>query len=343
MQGSSNVTAGVASVVDVWYYHISEYFRMNPNGQLWVGINAVPVTFTFSEVQSLQTASSGKLRQVGVYTPTRTVVSNSSADIAALNTICQTLDTNKMPLSAVLCEDMSSVTDLTTLPNNSVLSSEWVSTVISQDGNAQGFALYNAYGKTVGNLGAILGVISVNSVSADIAQPVSQNNISNQTENEVPALGNGTLMSTVSTGQQTQFDNYRYIYTNSYVGYVGTYFNDSHCCIIQNSNYAWIEQNRVEAKIERILYTAYLPYLKSQLQLNADGTLFAPLVQSLQSVGNNALSGMIRAGELSGVETIINPLQNVTVSGKLVVTLYEQNNPIARNIEVDINSVTTLP
>ena len=341
--GSGGTTQGVASFIDIIYYHVSEFFRMNPQGVLWLGIFAVPGTFNFSEVTTIQNNASGQIRQVGIYTPTRTVVSNSAADIVALNTVCQTLDNTKMPLSAVISQDMHSVTDLTTLPNNSGLNCPWVSTVISQDGNAQGFALYKAYGSTIGNIGAILGVISTVQVSADIAQPISGNNISNQSENQVPALGNGTLISTVTTGQQTQFDNYRYIYTNNYVGYTGTYFNDSHCCIVQNSNYAWIEQNRVEAKIERLMYQAYLPYLKSQLQLNADGTLYNPLVSSLESVGNEALAVMVRAGELSGVETVINPNQNITVSGKLVVTLYEQNNPIARNIEVDINSVTVLP
>ena len=338
----AETTLGVASVLDVYFYHVSEYFRMNPNGQLWIGMYAVPSTYNFNEVQTLQKASGGKLRQIGIYTPARTVVSNSAADIVALNTICQTLDTAEMPLSAVLCEDMSAVTDLTTLPNNSGLNSEWVSTVISQDGNAQGFALYNALGKTVGNLGVILGTISVNQVSADIAQPIPQNNISNQSENQVPALGNGTLFSTLSSGLTTQLDNYRYIYTGTYVGYTGTYFNDSHCCIVQNSNYAWIEQNRVEAKIERLMYLAYLPFLKSQLQLNADGTIFTPLISSLESVGDNALSGMVSANELSQVQTVINPNQNVTNSGKLVVTLNEINNPIARQIQIVVNSVQSI-
>jgi hypothetical protein len=335
--------SGAASKLDVFYYHISEYFRMNPNGNLFVGLFPVPVSYNFNEVQTMQMIAKGAIRQVGVYTQARTLVSNGVTDANSLNTICSTLDTNKMPLSAVLVEDMSAVTDLTTLPNLALLSDEWVSVCIGQDGAAKGWSLYEATGKTIGNLGAIIGTISINQVSACIGQPIPQNNISDGTENELPALGNNTLFQSVATTLQTQLDNYRYIYIGHYVGYNGTYFSDSHCAIISNSNYAYIEENRVFAKLERLLYTAYLPYLKSQLALNADGTLATYLVAALQSVGDNTINtNMVAQGELSQVQTVINPNQNVTTTGKLVVTVNEINNAIARNIEIDINSVQSI-
>ena len=336
-------SAGVASKLDTFYYHISEYFRMNPNGNLFVGLFSVPSTYNFNEVQTIQTFANGVVRQIGVYSNVRTIVSNGIADANALNTICQTLDTNKMPLSAILVEDISAVSDLTTLPNLALLNDEWVSINLSQDGAAQGWNLYQATGKTVGNLGALLGAVSVGSVSSCVAQPIAQNNITDGVENQLPALGNNTTFKALSTGLQTLLTNYRYIYTGTYVGYTGTYFSGSHTAIISNSNYAYIEQNRVEAKIERLMYQAYLPYLNSQLQLNSDGTLTTQLVAALQSIGNNTLNtNMVAVGELSAVNTVINPNQNVTATGKLVVTLYEVNNPIARNIEVDVNSVTSI-
>lgn len=342
--GSGSTVLGVASKLAVYYYHISEYFRMNPNGNLYVFIDTTGAsTTTFTSVTTLQAAANGSIRQVGIYNEGRTLVSNIVADANTLNAVCQANDDNKKPLSAILVEDMSAVTDLTTLPNLSLLSDSWVSVNISQDGSAQGFALYKAYGKTISNLGALLGCVSAIPVSACIGQPIPTLNISNGTENQLPAVGNNTLFSNVSINLQTVLDNYRYIYSGNYTGYTGTYFNDSHCAIISNSNYGYIEQNRVEAKIERILYAAYLPLLKSQLQLNADGTLFAPLVFSLESVGQSALtSQMVAAGELSAVNVVVSPTQNVVTSGKLVVTVYEVNNPIARKIEVNINSVTSL-
>jgi len=335
---------GVGSKLDVYYYHISEFFRMNPIGNLWVMVDTTAAyTTTFASVSTLQAAALGVIRQVGIYNEGRTVVADIDADANALNTVCQTLDTNKMPLSAVLVEDMSAVTDLTTLPNLSLLNDEWVSVNISQDGSAQGWTLFQAYGKTISNLGALLGCISAVPVSACIAQPIPALNITNGTENQIPCFGNGAQFSATSITLQTELDNYRYIYAGNYVGYTGTYFNDSHCAIISNSNYAYIEENRVEAKIERLLYSAYLPLLKSQLQLNADGTLFGPLVYSLESVGDNVLNqNMVAQGELSAVKTVISATQNITASGKLVVTVNEIDNPVARNIQINVNSVTAL-
>lgn len=340
--GSGGATTGLASKLDVWYYHISEYFRLNPNGNLWVGVFA-DSGFTFIEIQTLQMAAQGAIRQVGVYRPSRTIVSNGVADANSINTVCQTLDNNKMPLSAVLAEDIHSVSDLTTLPNLALLNDEWVSINISQDGAAQGWTLYEASATSITNLGALMGTISVNSVSADIAQPIPLNNISDGTENNLVAFANNPLFQNITPGVQTVLDNYRYIYTGNYVGYVGTYFSEEHCAIISNSNYAYISQNRVEAKIERLLYQAYLPQLKSQLQLNADGTLSAPLVVALESIGNTVLNvNMVTQDELSAVNTVINPRQNITQQGGLVVTLYEVNNPIARKITVNVNSVTSI-
>lgn len=340
---TQNVQAGVASYFDVYYYHISEFFRMNQNAQLWVGIYTTPSSYTFTEIASLQAASKGVIRQIGVYVPARVHTANFAADVATINAVCQTLDDNKMPLSAVLAEDISPVTDLSTLTNLSGLNSEWVSPCIGQDGAAKGWGLYKSLGKSVTNIGAMMGAISIAQVSECIGNPIPKFNISDGSENETPAFANNTLYSAVAFPLLTQLDNFRYIYIGNYVGYAGTYFSDSHCCILQNSNYGYIEQNRIQSKIERLLYPAYLPFVKGNLPLNADGTLANTIVVSLESIGDGALAIMLTARELSGENVIIDPKQNIQSSGKLVITLYNLNNQIARSIEIDTNSVTALP
>lgn len=342
---TQNVVAGVASKFDRYFYHISEFFRINPQAVLWVGIFPTGTT-TFAELTTIQTTSSGQLRQAFMYRDDRSLTSNFAADSATLNAVCQSLDDNKMPVSAVLVENMiggGGTLDLSTLANLSLLTYEWVSPCIGQDGSGQGFNIWKAGGVTISNAGAMLGCISIAQVSECIGNPIPKFDISDGFENAIPAFGNGQLFSAISPNLQTQLDNYRWIYSGNFIGYSGTYFSDSHTCIIQNSNYAYIEQNRVQAKIERILYVAYLPFLKSQLILNADGTIANTLIASLESIGDNALSGMISSQELSGEVVIINPQQNVQANGKFIVTLYNQNNQIARKIEIDTNSVNKLP
>jgi hypothetical protein len=60
-------TGGVASVFKTMHYHISEYFRIQPKGNLFVGIYAVPSTYTFSEIATIQNFANGKIRQIGVF------------------------------------------------------------------------------------------------------------------------------------------------------------------------------------------------------------------------------------------------------------------------------------
>jgi hypothetical protein len=339
---TQNVIPGVASKFDRYFYHVSEFFRIDPKATCWVGIFPTGVN-TFAESQTLQTAASGSIRQIGFYRDDRTHATNYATDQNTLNAICQTLDDNKMPLSAVLVENMAAISDLSTLADQSLLNNEWISSCIGQDGSGQGFALWKASGISISCLGAMLGTISAAQVNECIGNPIPKFNISNGTENAIPAFANGQLFSAIAFGLQTQLDNQRWNYTGTFTGYNGTYFSNDNCNIAANSNYAYISQNRIQAKIERILYIAYLPFLKANDTLNADGTLANTSVVPLESVGDNALAGMITANELSGEKVLINPTQNILTSGKLVVTLYNQNNGISRQIEIVTNSVTQLP
>lgn len=339
---TQNVVVGIASKFDRYYYHILRYFDKCPNGVLWVMITPTGTT-TFAEATTLQVATAGQIRRCFFYRDDRAHASNFAADTNTLNTVLNTLDTNKMPMSGILVENMAAVSDLSTLANLSLLTYDWVMSCIAQDGAGQGFNLWKASGVTISSGGAMLGLASNGQVSESIANPIPKFDLTTGIEDQLPAFGNGQLFSAISFNLQTQLDNYAWNYSGKYTGYNGTYFSSSRTMIAVNSNYAYLEQNTIQAKIERILYIAYLPFLNSNLGLNADGTLANTIVVPLESIGDNALSGMITANELSGEKVIINPTQNVTNSGKLVVTLYNQDNAIARKIEIDTNSVQTLP
>lgn len=339
---TQNVVVGIASKFDRYYYHINRFFQMNPNGVLWVMITPTGTT-SFAEATTLQTAASGSIRQTLFYRDDRTHASNFAADSNTLNTVLQTLDNNKMPMSAVLVENMAAVANLSTLANLSLLTYEWVSSWIGQDGAGQGFNLWKAGGVSISSAGAYLGMISVAQVSESVANPIPKFNLITGVEDMLPAFANGQLFSAIDPNLQTQLDNYGWNYEGTFTGFTGTYASSSRTMEPVNNNYAYIEQNRVQAKIERLLYIAYLPYLNSQLPLNADGTLANTIVVPLESVGDTALAVMINSNELSGEKVIVNPAQNVQAAGKLVVTLYNQDNQIARKIEIDTNSVTVLP
>lgn len=360
--GSSGTTLGVGSKWDIYYYHIHQYFDNNPGGILYVGI--FPVVYTFTELQTIMgiatSANGPQYNQIGVYVDGHTF---TTADITTLEAIKVSMSANHTPISILLQGDIHATADIGSLVNLSGLSGTGIGVLCGQDGQGLGNLLYNAYGKSVGNLGAAMGVFSLGSVSSDFAQPIQSNNISTTAigfpicvggvittnsalENSVPAFANGQLFqpifSTAGT-KLTQLDNYRWIYIGLYPGYTGTYFSENQTCTLSNASIAYLNDDRVTNKIQRLLYPAYLPYLKSQITLTNTGAIAPTMIPVLTSAGQNALNVMLTNDELSATNVIINPLQNITTSGKLVVTLYDVENAIARNIEIDINTVSAIP
>ncbi len=125
-------TAGTSSLKSVWYYHIKEYFRIQPKGLLFVGFFPIPATYDFTEIQTMQVFADGKIRQKAIY---KDGTAPSTGDMGLIQGVLKTLEELHMPISWVLyTANMVSITDLTTLTDLNLLNASKVSFVISQDG-----------------------------------------------------------------------------------------------------------------------------------------------------------------------------------------------------------------
>ena len=333
-------TGGVGSKQAVWYYHISEFFRLNPSGQLWLGLFPVPGgSYTFSEITLMQTAANGKIRQVAVY---KDSAAYAGADLTLIDGVIKTSnDAKHKPLSALYAGDLSGMTDITTIADVSLLTANKASSIIGQDGAAQGALLYATIGKSITCLGAALGALSASAVSEDFGEP-AKFNLSNGIENDVPAFANGKLLSDPSFSDNTldAIDAKRHIFMQKYIGYAGTYFNENHTAITPASDYAYINDNRTIDKAIRGIYSALIPYLKSKLIKNADGTLASTTVSFLETVALAPLYQMARdqdLGEVVASDVYIDPSQNVTSTNLLIVNVVLNENGIARNISIPIS------
>jgi hypothetical protein len=332
-------SGGVASKQAVWHYHIAEYFRGNPNSILWVGFFPVPSPYTFAEITLLQTAAAGKLRQVGIF---KDSAAYASGDLTAIDGIIKTYnDARHKPLSALYAADLKATTDITTIPDLTVLQANKVSSIIGQDGAALGAYLYAVTGKSVTQLGIALGMLSLSAVSEDFGQP-AKFNLSNGTENDVPAFANGQLLSdpALSDAALDAIDANRHIFGQKYGGYAGTFFNDNHCAVALSSDYAFINDNRVIDKAIRGIYTALVPYLKSKIIKNSDGTLADTAIAFFEGVAIQPLYQMARDQDLGAVsdsDVYIDPTQNVSTTSLLIINVKLNENGIARNIQVPIS------
>lgn len=333
-------TGGVASKFAVWHYHISEYFRLQPQGNLYVGIFAVPTPYTFAEITTMQTFAGGKIRQIGVF---KDSAAFASGDITAIHNVCVTNTDAKKPIIALYGADISAVSDISTLADLSLLTAFRCSAVIGQDGAALGAFLFYSTGKSVTTLGATLGAIAKAKVSNSIAW-VAQFNISNGTECDVLAFANGVLFthSSVTDNLLSALQNKRYIFLRQFVGLAGSYFNENSTSIATNSDYAYITETRSIDKATRGIYTNLLPALNSPIVLNSDGTLTDSSVAYFQGLSEIALNQMVRDAELSGFAVNVNTAQDVLATGILVINVTLVPVGTARNITVNIGFNVTI-
>jgi hypothetical protein len=325
-------TAATFSKMAVWHYHISEFFRVQPKGELYLHFSN-STTWDFSELQTLQDFSGGKIRQVGVLAYERTF---SAGDTSAIQTVCNTLASQHKPMSVILSENMIGSV-LTNLADLNAYSNNNVSVIIGQDGAGQGNYLFitNSQTNSIGMIGATLGAVSLSKVSEDIAW-VSKYNMSNGIELDTINFADGTPIKTTAQNLLNKLDNQRYIFLIKYVGIAGSYFNDSHCAVTVTSDYAYIENNRTIDKAIRGVYSSMLPNLNSPLVLNADGTLTDTTVAYFTSQASTNLDQMVRDVELSAYGVTIDPRQNVLSTSTLVITIKLVPIGVARNIIVNI-------
>lgn len=327
-------SGGAKSKFALMHYHISEYFRIQPKGNLYVGIYAVPATYTFVEISTIQNFANGKIRQIGVYKDTAAF---ASADITTIHNVCNSLVANHKEIVALYGADISGVSDISTIADLSTLSANLCSAVIGQDGAAKGATLFYASGVSITTLGATLGAVAKAKVSQSIAW-VAQFNISDGTECDVVAFANGVLFSNASVTDNllTALQNKRYIFLRKFVGVAGSYFNENSTSIAVTSDYAYIADNRTIQKATRGIYTSLAPALNSPIVLNADGTISDEAIAYFTSLAQEPLIQMIRDAELSGQSVAISPTQNIVSTGILVISVNLVQVATSRNIQVNI-------
>jgi hypothetical protein len=327
-------SGGVASTIDPLYYHVEEFFRGNPTGVLWCMITTgTSSSSAYSEITTLQNASSGIIRQIGIYEQ----VAFASANLSYMQTQVNTLTANNTPLEVIYQGDFSSVSNLSSLTDLSTLTCPNVTVTFGQDaGNTAiggGYRIWLATGKSIGTMGITLGAISSALVSWNIGW-VAQFNV-DAVELDTLAYANGALLSAQAINLNNQIDAKQYCFVKKYVGISGSYFNNDYVSVSPTFVYNSIHLNRTIHKVARNVRAALLPSLAGPIQLNSDGTIALTTILFYDSEAQTALAAMKSAGEISQYATIINAKQNVLATSTLNMTV--QVVPIGSANTIDVN------
>ena len=333
--GVANVTqfsGGVDAFFDVIHYHISEFYRLNPKGELYVMIADVPSIYNFNEVQELQNFAEGKIRQIGIFHHLQPF---ATAFVTAMEVIAKTLETEHKPLSLLYGADIKGVSDLTTLADLKTLDSEKVSVIIGQDGNNIGAELFALRPYSITCLGATLGAVSLAKVHENIGWPGKFK--PSEVELDVAALANGQIITATSLNLLEQLDSKGYIFLRKLEGLTGSYFNYSYTCTASTSDYNTIERNRTIDKAIRGTRTYLLPYLNSPVEVDPNtGKLSIDTIKFFESEAEKAIIQMKKDGELSGFDVYINPEQNILSTNELIITITLIIKGVAKQIVLKV-------
>ena len=337
--GSGSTVLGVASWIDTLYYHISEYFRIQPKGELYVGLyEEESSTYTFAALTLMQTYAVGAIKQMAVFEKN---VAFAAAQCAALQAIATANEAVYKPMQIMLNAEISATGSVATLVDLSTQTAPNVSVCIAQDGANAGYYIYKATGKSVGSIGAMLGAVSFAVVSESIAW-VGKFNMALGAELDTIAFSNGQLYSALADSQFESLNNYSYVFLRKIVNIAGSYWSDSKTTVTPTSDYATIENNRVYQKITRVVRANMLPALSSPLKVNADGTLTNATIGYFETLANNPLVQMEADNELSAHKIIINPAQDVLATSTLELTLQNVPLGVARIIKVNVGFVKSV-
>lgn len=334
-------------VIKVLYYHLSRFFEVYAlkgiTPALWVCVAPEPETNTkmyFDELQRMEEKSNGEIRRFGVFTRMNFAVEMCDR----LQTVLVRLENAHYPASAILAANFSTYNNADSLfstPDLRNLEDSKVSVTIGQDGDGKGAILYKTLKFSITDLGSILAWSTIKAVHENIGW-VEKFNVAFNVEYDVPVLANGSDLNE-DTELGDDLNGKGYIFLRKHVGTSGTYFNDSHTCISEDSDYAYMENNDTIDKAIRGIRAALLPKLNSPLQIDPEtGQLDVTTTSYLESLTTKPLDEMKAAGELSGASVTINPEQNVLSSSALDVVVKLVINGVARRINVNIGFTNKL-
>lgn len=322
-----------------YYYHVSEYFRIQPKGVLYIGFYAVPAgTYDFAELETMRLFAAGQIRQFGVYVDGLVF---DGAEVTALQVEVAKGETAKQPFEVLYAADISGTADLSTLADMRALSAFGVSVVIGQDGSGAGAALATSLGYSVCAVGTALGAVSLSKVSESIAW-VEKFPLSDGTELDVAAFGNGDLYRDKTDSFLDALNDKGYIYLRKFTDVENTYFNDNPTSIAVTNDFSYININRTYHKALRDINTVILPKLNSPITVTSEGTLTTDVIVSYKTLASRPLDDMVNAGELSAFEVIVDPDQDVLSTSTIVLSVSLVPVGVAREIVFNIGFVTSI-
>lgn len=319
-----------------FYEHISEFFRLAPEGTLYLFNDKTVANLLAFVKENKEIKGFGIVDDFGAATQEATIAQYQSGIINVLATENRLIDFGIIGWNNF---NVANVIDLTELD------APQISVLVVGSGTS-----------TFAAVGAFLGMLAVRKVnenagSVDIQnKPLEKRGSSDYTLTDKnkglwvnPKLTGGATISSLTKAQLTDLENKGYIYAASYEGYPGAFFTNSKTCISQASDYCFIENNRVWNKAARTLRIALLPEVKGVVKKNpTTGFIKSTTISRWTGIGNKALEQMVTNDEISGFDIYINPQQVVNSTQPVKIKASVVMDGIVHEFEVALGLTNSI-
>ena len=347
------------------HHHISEFFRLSPDGTLYLMLVAQGTSMTdicdtsndYLKKIIISETSNREIRVAGVvlnpimatYTPTLTggLDGDVLTAIPKAQELIDNMRADNIYLDSVIIEGrevngtIAAMTDLRTLDCQNV------SVVIAQDPQISwldvDYADYAAVGSALGmlsirkvheNLGSVDILVKPSIKKGDENYPLT-----NQANNLwlYALISSGVVVGEMSQTEKTALKNKGYVYAGGYEGYPYTYFNSSSTCTEIADDFNFIEKNRTWNKAARYVIQVLTPKINSTIDIDGNtGYIKTSTISSWEAIVKQKLGNMLTDGEVSSVEVYINPAQNVLSGEPILIQISIVPKGIAEKITVDL-------
>lgn len=326
-----------------FYQHISEFFRLAPEGTLYLfndktTVNLLAFIKNNPKIKGFAIADVDSTNAIDV------VVANYQSNI--INVLAA--ENRLIDFGIIGYNNFSIVPNLVDLTE---LDAPQISVLVAGSGVGTGGALSN-----VSAVGAYLGMLAVRKVNENVGsvniqnKPLDKRGSADYTLTDKnkglwvsPRLTNGATISSLTKAQLIELETKGYVFAATYEGYPGAFFTNSKTCITQASDYCFIENNRVWNKAARTLRMALLPEVKGVVKKDtATGFIKSTTVSRWSGIANKALEQMVSNDEISGFEVYINPQQVVSSTQAVKIKASVVMDGIVHEFEVALGLTNSL-
>lgn len=315
------ITAAYDTANDILvHYHISEFFAMNPTGELQIMLVpqgttlAAMVTKTNAFLKKVLRDGTGRIRKAGVvlnpasgYTPTLTT--GLDGDVLTAIPLAQALADDEYaedrPINNIVIEGreyngaVGSAADLRNLAGGPYRD---VSVVIAQDfAKASEDALF---AKTAA-VGTYLGIATNKEASECFAQASEKFNLTRTADGRMLAayLSSGNPLNNLALADINSLHDKGYVFTRTFSGIDGVYFNQSSVCAPETDDFNESEVRDVMNRAVRLTRPVIIPYINSTNFVVENGRIVRRMTAMIEAEIREALAAM--QSDLSSLDFVI--------------------------------------